>query len=419
MNIVLFFLYFLFIGISDGAFLKELFFGFFLIWLLIFLALFGIKKFRKNNFLILHIENDGMFYRSILCVFLLLDVYNLRWFFSEESRKQVDFFYFCLYFFVFLIIYFFLIKKKKFNKMFVLGIGLIFFLLKIVLILLSKNSLVDVFVFISNASALFSKGLNPYLFLKTSFPYFPLSFILGSFFHVFFGDVRFMIVFFQVIIFMILLRKNVQFSLIFLFLPYTFQVVSFSYFEDLIFLLFLLFYFFSQKSNTFFLTSFFLCLFFLSKQYVLLFLPIIFLYLKYKSKLREFWFGFFLSILIHFLFFLWSKDAYLKGVFMYQFKVVPTYTDLSFASFLYQMFGIKYNFYIFLMIFVFIYFYVLFHYVRRKNDFVFHLFLIIFSFFLFNRQAALNYYYFAGEIWFLYFFEKVDKNYLFNDRMFL
>jgi hypothetical protein len=308
---------------------------------------------------------------------------------------------------------------KKFNIVF-LALAIIIFTVKTLMIVSSPSPLIDVFDFLKYGSLeLLSLG-NPYAAFYHQiyssikpdyYAYFPFMLVFTTPFVFLFKDPRFAFIFCELAVFVLLNRskkfrtgskQNKQLarilSLIFLYNPISPFLIEQSYTEPFIVLqliLFVLLLIYNKKILASILVGFSLA----TKQYYVVIFPAIIKILKPAMKHMVFMATAFLLVMVPF--FLWDSHEFLTDTVFYQFRLPPRYEGLSFTGLLKNRFGINYQPFLFIAVFLVSYTFVLAKII--KNNYSLHriffgLVFVLFTFFYFNKWSFVNYYYLISSL---------------------
>jgi len=341
MNIQLLLIFVLIFGIVPNL-------GFFTFSSFFLLTVFGILAWiilRNPS----HVKEDSSFSEwGVLVIYLVSATYYGGYYQNTLSQLigQVVFFSFCTYIFTQLY------KNREIpSYMFI-----IFFLfLSLLTIFGSPNPTVDTFVILREAPQKFLQGQNPYNSVYSQvyanikpdyFNYLPFSIIYFIPFVYFFGDPRYGLVVAMIgtyIVINMLQKKSSSqkylFSSLFLFAPRSFYMIEHAYLDTLIFFIFVLALFFSEKSKDK-LFSLVISCFFLIKQNIIIVLPL-FIKKIFKRKITMLFFILpFISVVF---FFFWNPQAFIKMTITgYQpdllLKTVPLQNKIVVPNVIYQLF---------------------------------------------------------------------------------
>lgn len=290
----------------------------------------------------------------------------------------------------------------------------------------SPNPKIDVFDILKFGAQGLLRGINPYSNTYTPmydgiapnyYSYPPGSLLLSLPSVLVSNDPRYALIIAEIIVALLIYKlvKNKQnkyvYSLIFLYNPLSQTVLEESFTEPLLLALLAVAMWFILKRKVVFSAVIF-GLLLGTKQYSFLLFPLfIKLFPISKEKMVSVGVALITLVVIVIPFYLWNSNDFFNDVVLAIFNQHAIQRDsLTFGSFLSHL-GISLNLAIYtITIFVLLLFAYLSKNINPSRFFYLSAF-IVFAFFFFNRWAALNYYYFIGQLVFLGFvFEKQNKN---------
>lgn len=303
------------------------------------------------------------------------------------------------------------INSKKLLLFFYGTIFAVAIILRLLMIWGSPNPKIDVFDFTKIGARDFLKGINPYSNTYTpiykdvtadyyAYPPGTLFFTLPSVF--LFNDPRYTYVAADIIVTLILFnivknKKNkLVYPLLFLYNPMALTVLEQSWTEPLLIALIILSIWSLLKEKKI-LSSIIFGLILGTKQYIILLLPLfIKLFPKLKEKISHVLILFLVFSLVILPFYLWNQTDFLHDT-LYFFGESPRYWSLSFTSLFHQL-GFNFNSYLYmgLVACIILPFYLQKHF--SVNRFLYASAFVLLTFFVFNKEAALNYYYIVGQL---------------------
>lgn len=320
-----------------------------------------------------------------------------------------------LYLFSVILIFSLFFKSRYKNHLFI-SLVFIALILRVITIFSSPKPYIDVFEILTRGSQELLKGKNPYQINyqelypgipSNVFGYLPGIFIFTVPAQLLFHDVRFAMIFAQLITVFLLLKlisnRTIRqlLVLIFLFNPLSCFIIEQSWVEPIINMLIISFVYLILKGKSY-KAALILGLFLASKQFnYITLLPLTRLLGSFNKKLAIVGLSVFLLILTPF--FLWSKSDFIYDTVKYQYQFYlqmasSTFTrnmhsGLSLNSLYYMFTGKDVSFYLTIIILLIVYLWLYFSKTKNPYWFTLSISFWLLSFFLFNRTAFLNHYY--------------------------
>lgn len=285
--------------------------------------------------------------------------------------------------------------------------------LRLFMIWSSPNPIIDVFAFQKYGALYLLLGKNPYASiyppvytgqLLDYYAYPPGNLLLTVPFVWIFKDPRVTFIIAEIVTALIVRRliKDLNkyiFPLLILYNPMSLYMIEESYMEPLVILLLLLtLIFFVRKKIV--LSSLCIGLAVSSKQYLIALIPLYYRMLSSYKFIQKLKYLFYIGIsvfLICFPFYIWNTTGFIKNIIYLQYSYPPRYEGLTLFS-LYHQFNGNYIPWISWCIIGIVTIYI---YLKKKIvpiTFLFNGAFILFTFFLFNKWAFLNYYYLVSQM---------------------